>query len=148
MTGTALTEDLRKCRERARRLAFLFEFETLLVQATARIENRDTASNRHPPGPLPLFAGNSKIDSALSILLRIRQEAALWLGYEQSGRHDHWRDEYYFASTVYGLCTAKWPNYDAHQTECALVAAGVACAQMRLAQRQSSGGRPGRPREK
>lgn len=134
LAGAISSEDVRQCAERARRLAFAFEFETLLARATARIENRDSAANRSPPGPLPLFADNNKIDRALSILLRIRQEAALWLGFEQSGRHDRWREEYYFASTVYGLCTAKWRNYDAHQTECALVAAGVACAQMRLGQ--------------
>lgn len=140
VVGANASENVRECAERARRLAFVFEFETLLAQATARIENRDIAASRCPPGPLPLFGGNKEVDVALSILLRIRQEAALWLGYEQSGRQDRWRDEYYFASAVYGLCTAKWPNYDAHQTECALVAAGVACAQMRLAQQVLRGG--------
>jgi tetratricopeptide (TPR) repeat protein len=56
------------------------------------------------------------------------------LGYEQPQRHNRWRDEYYYASTIYGLSTAKWPNYVGLQTECALVASGVACAQTQKAQ--------------
>ena len=131
--GASASEPVRCAAERAWRLAFVFEFETLLMEATARIDDHASAMSRRPPGPLPLFADNSKIDRALRVLLRIRQEAALWLGYEHPGRHDRWPDEYCFAAAVYGLSTAKWPNYDPKQTECALVAAGVACARLRLA---------------
>jgi tetratricopeptide (TPR) repeat protein len=134
ISGDVAPEAIRQCAERAKRLAFAFEFETLLADATARIEDREDAVSREPPGPQPLFAKNSKINCLLRILLRIRQEAALWLGYEQPQRHNRWRDEYYYASTVYGLTTAKWSNYVGLQTECALVASGVACAQTSLAQ--------------
>jgi len=50
--------------------------------------------------------------------------------------HRHqWHDELDFALAVYGLSTAKWPNYDRQQTECALIAAGVAVARLKLSQR-------------
>ena len=72
---------------------------------------------------------------ALAILLRIRQEAALWLGYRQDGRHSLWHDEYLFALAVYGLGTVKWANYVPVQVEAALVSSGVAVARLQTAAR-------------
>ena len=120
---------------RAQRLTFIFEFESLLADATAQIEGRQDAESRHPPKQESLFPENEKINRALRILVRIRQEAALCLGYEQPGRQTRWRDEYYFALAVYGLATAKWPDYDPYWSECALVCAGVALARTELARR-------------
>jgi hypothetical protein len=119
---------------RARRLAFCFEFETLLADASRRIEGQLTAESRQPPGGRPVFPTNRKLDRALTLFLRIRQEAALWIGYKQR-RHTQWRDEIYFSLAVYGLITVKWDTYEPQQTECALVAAGVAVARMEQSQR-------------
>jgi hypothetical protein len=119
---------------RARRLAMCFEFETLLAEATRRIDGQLMAESRQPPGGRPVFAANRKLDRALALFLRIRQEAALWLGYKHR-RHTEWRDEFCFALAVYGLNTAKWGTYEPQQIECALVSAGVAVARMEQAQR-------------
>ena len=119
---------------RARRLALCFEIETLLAEATRRIDGQFAAESRQPPGGRPVFAANRKLDRALTLFLRIRQEAALCLGYQQR-RHTEWRDEFYFALAVFGLNTARWETYEPQQTECALVSAGVAVAQLEQAQR-------------
>jgi serine/threonine protein kinase len=129
-----LSADEKDRAARARRLALCFEFETLLAEATSRIDGRLAAEPRQPPGGRPVFAANCKLDRALILFLRIRQEAALWLGYQQR-RHAEWKDEFYFALAAYGLNTAKWDDYEPRQTECALVSAGVAVAQMEQAQR-------------
>lgn len=113
---------------RARRLALLFEFETLLAELTRQIAGRSAAESRQPPGGRPVFAADRKVDRALSILLRVRQEAALALGYEKPGRHSAWRDEYFFALAVYGVSVAKWDVYEPQGLEVALVSAGVAVA--------------------
>ena len=53
----------------------------------------------------------------------------MWLGYERRQRIHRWMDEYYFALSVYGLMNVRW-DYEPLQTECALIAAGVAAARM------------------
>jgi Ternary complex associated domain 9 len=119
---------------RARRLALCFEFETLLAEATRRINGQLAAESRQPPGGRPVFGTNRKLDRALTLFLRIRQEAALWIGYKQR-RHTEWRDEFFFAMAVYGLITVKWDTYEPQQIECALVSAGVATARLEQSQR-------------
>jgi hypothetical protein len=116
---------------RADRLDFAYHFEAVLAEQTAQVQGRDDAEALQPPGGRRDLLGNEKLDRLLAILLRIRQEAALWLGYERSRQHD-WREEYHFALAVYGLATAKW-DYEPRQTECALVSAGVAAARLRHA---------------
>lgn len=116
--------------DRAGRLAFLFDFECRLAHETNLILAEEDADARMPPGRKREFFNNQKIDRALAILLRIRQEAALWLGYRQTGRHSLWLEEYFFALAVYGLATAKWANYTSAQVECALVSSGVAAARL------------------
>jgi hypothetical protein len=115
---------------RADRLEFAFRFERLLAERTAKIQGRADAEDRQPPGG----RGIGKAARLLGILLRIRQEAALWLGYEL-GRQHRWLEEYYFALAAYGLVHARpdW-DYEARQAECALVSAGVAAANLRSAQ--------------
>ena len=127
--------DERERAERAQRLAFLFEFECLLANETAQIRSEQDAESRQPPANRREFVGNSKVDRALAIFLRIRQEAALWLGYKQDGRHSLWLDEYLFALAVYGLGTVKWANYVPVQVESALVSSGVAVARLQTANR-------------
>jgi hypothetical protein len=134
----SLNQDELDRAERAQRLALVYEFEYLLARATNRIASQLAAESREPPGGRPLFAANRKVDRALSIFLRIRQEAALWLGYLAPGRHTAWHDEYLFALAVCGLNTIKWPGYDPEQIECALVSAGKAVAEMKHAQRVAS----------
>jgi tetratricopeptide (TPR) repeat protein len=127
--------DERERAERAERLAFLFEFECLLTNETAQIRSEQDAESRRPPANRRDFVGNSKVDRALAILLRIRQEAALWLGYKQDGRHSLWLEEYLFALAVYGLVTVKWANYAPVQIESALVSSGVAAARLQTGNR-------------
>jgi len=129
---------------RADRLDFAYHFEKLLADLTADIQGRADAEHLHPPGGRRSVVGNEKLDRFLALLLRLRQEAALWLGYEFGRQHD-WRDEYYFALAVYGLATAKF-DYEPLWSECALVSAGVAAARLQQARdtirRQVSDGRP------
>ncbi len=112
---------------RADRLEFAFQFETALSTLTREIVSCDLASrardaeHRHP-------TGNPILDRALCLFLRMRQEAAYWLGFKMS-RAAQWRDEYNFALTVYGLLTAKWP-VEAPHLEWALMSAGVAASQL------------------
>jgi hypothetical protein len=120
--------------QRAARLRFICRFEKLLDERTNLIDGRDRAESREPPGGRSA-TGHAGVDRLLAIVLRIRQEAALWLGYVPNGRQDRWRDEYYFALACYGLAhgRAEW-HYEPRQTECALVSAGVAAASMCQAQ--------------
>ncbi len=121
---------------RAMRLAFDFEIESMLAEATDLILARGDAESRQPPGDGSMFGDHLRVRRALSILIRIRQEAALWLGFDRPGRHQRWRDEYYFALAVYGLNTVKWTNYEEPQIESALISAGVALARTQLASQQ------------
>jgi hypothetical protein len=116
---------------RADRLDFAYQFEALLAEQTAQVQGRADAELLQPPGGRRSVVGDRKLDRLLALLLRVRQEAALWLGYER-GQPYEWREEYYFALAVYGLATAKW-DYEPRQTECALVSAGVAAAQLQQA---------------
>jgi hypothetical protein len=110
---------------RADRLEFIYLFEKLLAERTSRIQGRDDAERLTPPGGRAVVKAK-KLDRLLGILLRIRQEAALALGFDR-GRQFAWRDEYYFALAVYGLLGVKW-DYEPRALECALVSAGVAAA--------------------
>jgi hypothetical protein len=118
---------------RADRLEFAFRFERMLAERTAKIEARADAEMRQPPGGI-IEGEPPMLARLLAILLRIRQEAALWLGYER-GRQHRWREEYDFAMAVYGLVHARpdW-DYEPTQAECALVGAGVAAANLRAGQ--------------
>jgi tetratricopeptide (TPR) repeat protein len=130
--GSWADSDKDTVNDRARRrdrLEFAFRFERLLAERTAWIEGRVEAESREPPGGRDL-TGAQKLDRLLAILLRFRQEAALWLGYDH-GRQHRWQDEYYFALGAYGLVHARsdW-DYEPRQAECALISAGVALARM------------------
>ncbi|MBC8113754.1 MAG: hypothetical protein H7062_05215, partial [Candidatus Saccharimonas sp.] len=119
--------------DRANRLAFVFQFEKLLAEETSRIQSEDLAAARTPPRGRDLVPGQAPLNRILSILIRIRQEAALCLGYHHNGRFATWSEEFYFALAVYGLTTAKWETYEDPQTESVLISAGVACAQLGVA---------------
>ncbi len=113
--------------DRAGRLEFAYEFETYLASLTRAIVGWDVASHARPADQRRP-TGHPALDKALCLFYRLRQEAALWLGY-QAGRPGRWRDEFYFALAVYGVLKAKW-NPDVPQLEWALISAGVAAAQL------------------
>ncbi len=119
--------------QRAQRLAWLSEIERLLAQESHQIDSVDQAESREPPSRRDLIPGQAALSRLLTLLLRIRQEAALVLGSRHPGAFGGWRDEYNFALAVYGLTTAKWNSYQAAETESALVSAGVACAELTAA---------------
>jgi hypothetical protein len=131
--SATLDPDERDRADRARRLAFFYEFEHMLALETSQIHSEQDAESREPPGQKREFFKSQKVDRALAILVRIRQEAALGLGYRQDGRHSRWLEEYQFALAVYGLGTVKWANYTVDQIESALVSSGVAAARLRSA---------------
>jgi hypothetical protein len=116
---------------RAERLRFFFVFEEMLAERTAWITNPAHARAWQPPGGRKITRVTA-LDRLLAVLLRIRQEAALALGFT-AGRLDEWRDELYFALAVYGLVNARWKTYTPEEQESALVSAGVAAAHAPLA---------------
>ncbi|MBM4040911.1 MAG: hypothetical protein FJ290_20620 [Planctomycetes bacterium] len=118
---------------RADRLAFALAFELLLAERTTWIGGVDEACSPSPSWSQAITV-DPKVDRALAILLQIRQQAAYWLGERQPQRGSRrlWRDEYYFALTVYGLCTSKF-DYTPYETEFALVSAVIGAAQIQMA---------------
>ena len=113
---------------RLRQAVFAFRIESVLAALTDRIHQLADPQSPDPPGGREI-TGHRKLDRALAILLRVRQEAALLLGdrQPQRGGRNLWKDEYYFALAVYGLSTAKF-DYKESETTFALVSAGVAVA--------------------
>ncbi len=126
-------DDVSDQARRADRLEFAFLLEKLLGERTERIQGRDDAERLTPPGGREVTRVR-KLDRLLGVLLRIRQEAALALGFNRGpGRQFDWRDEYYFALAVYGLMNVKW-DYEPRAIECALISAGVAAARISTTQ--------------
>ncbi len=115
--------------ERADRLRAFLRFQELLHDLTVRVKTQSAAEPIRPLAHPP--TGLAPLDRLLAVLLRVRKEAALCLGFGKHARQNRWRDEYYFALAVQGLLNAKadW-DYTPPQVECALVAAGVALARM------------------
>jgi len=118
---------------RAHQMEFAYRFESVLALVTGRIHRLGDPTAPEPPGGRKI-TGEARLDRALGILMRIRQEAAFCLGegQPQRGQCGLWSDEYYFALAVYGLATAKW-DYKESESAFALVSAGVAAAQVNLA---------------
>lgn len=114
--------------ERAERMACFLAFEELLHEAALRIKTRTDAERIAPPPPSPPTPV-AKLNRLLAVLLRVRKEAALWLGFERHKRLELWRNEINFALTVCGLLNVRW-DYDEVQQEAAIVSAGVAAARM------------------
>jgi tetratricopeptide (TPR) repeat protein len=67
------------------------------------------------------------LDRLAGIILRIRQEAAYWLGFQTAKRGTLWKDELNFALAVYGMLNVRW-DYSGPEQESALISAGVALA--------------------
>ncbi len=111
---------------RANRLAAFLAFEEILDEVSLGIEDEHSVERVMPLAPPP--AGIQQLDRLIEILLRIRQEAAYWLGFKANRGH-LWRDELYFSLAVYGLLNVRW-DYSVPQQEAALVSAGVALARM------------------
>jgi hypothetical protein len=112
---------------RADRLAAFLAFEELLDDLTKPISQPEDAELIRPFFPVP--TGVQMLDRLAGILLRIRKEAALWLGFKKPKRQSLWKDELYFALAVYGLLNVRW-DYSRPEQESALVSAGVAAARM------------------
>ncbi len=115
--------------QRADRLRAFLRFHELLDAQTVPITERAQAELlRPPPAPPP---APPRLARLLAVLLRIRKEAAIALGFDRPGRQGRWRDEYLFAAAVVGLLNAKtsW-DYSEQERECALVGAGAAVARM------------------
>jgi hypothetical protein len=132
-----LSDPLSETAARAARLERLYQVENTLGKLTDRIQSRSLAEAAGPPGGRGV-TGHQKLDRLVAILLRIRQEAALALGFCRPPQAPgHWRDEYYFAVAVYGLCNAKegW-SYEPPAVECALVSSGVAVANLQAAREE------------
>lgn len=131
---------------RAEQLTFSFRFESVLASLTDRIYRLAEPEMNDPPGGRNI-TGNPRVDRALGILMRIRQEAAMFLGGGQSQRGPRglWQDEYYFGLAVYGVASAKF-DYKHTESAFALVSAGVAVAHLESARRAVSDlMRPTRP---
>jgi tetratricopeptide (TPR) repeat protein len=126
-SAVKLSPDEQEVAGRVDRMEFAVHFEALLASLTRDIVSRDIARNARPSDQRHI-TGHPAIDKALGLFYRLRQEAALRLGY-QMNRADRWRDEFYFALAIYGLLKAKW-NIDEPQLEWALISAGVATAQL------------------
>jgi hypothetical protein len=122
---------------RAERLRFFFVIEEMLAERTEWITNPGHATAWQPPGGRKSNQV-TMLDRLLALLLRIRQEAALALGFSV-GRIEEWRDELYFALAVYGLVNARWKTYTQEEQESALVSAGVAAAHARFARAAVAG---------
>jgi ryanodine receptor 2 len=119
----------------ADRLEFAFQFESLLDQLTTRVISRHDAETSLPADQRRI-TGHPAIDKALCLIYRIRQEAALRLGYRRN-RSWLWHDEYYLALCMYGVLKAKW-DIERPQLEWSLVSAGVAAASLSSAQQIQS----------
>jgi hypothetical protein len=111
----------------ADRIVACLAFEELLHELTRTIHDGEDAERierlLQPP------TGVKKLDRLAAIILRIRREASLWLGFKAFKRRDLWLNELYYALAVYGLINVKW-DYSIPEQEAALVSAGVAVARM------------------
>ena len=108
---------------RADRMAAFLAFEEYINELTLRIEDVHSVNRVQPLTP-PL-SGIHMLDRLAGIILRIRQEAAFWLGFQHANRGARWKDELNFALAVYGLVNVRW-DYSGPEQESALISAGVA----------------------
>jgi tetratricopeptide (TPR) repeat protein len=113
--------------ERASHIRFVAQFERLLADLTSRFYAISAPDRCALPVGHPCEA-SKKLCRLLTILLAIRREAALHLGRQ---RAREWLREFDFALAVYGLCSAKWRDYDGTwQAMVAVVSAGMAAARV------------------
>ena len=124
---------------RASQLEFAFRFENILRDMTRRIHSLSDPEVTDPPGGRHI-TGDERLDRAFGIILRIRQEAALFMGdyHPLRKKRADWADEYYFGLAAYGLCTAKF-DYKESESAFALVSAGVAISETRHARERIAG---------
>lgn len=127
-----LTADEIEIQQQAERMEIIFAIEKLLRDETRKIYNAGQAASagvrflEDLPSGKPLY---DPLYKALTIIFRIRREAALALGFTGRNRQKRWQDEYYFAAATYGLVAAKWDVFHEHLAW-SLISAGVACAQL------------------
>lgn len=112
---------------KADRLMAFLAFEELMDGLTKDILELADAEVIRPFALPP--TGIPKLDRLAGIILRVRKEAAKWLGFEVPKRKALWKEELYFALAVYGTLNVRW-DYSSPEQEAALVSAGVAVARM------------------
>ena len=112
-------------RKSADRIRAAVAFHELLHLLTSHIESETDVERLNIP---MTSTGIPKVDRLLTIILRIRREAAYWLGF-QRGRNTQWLDELYFGIAVHGLLNVRW-KYERPEVEVTLIGAGVALARM------------------
>jgi tetratricopeptide (TPR) repeat protein len=123
-----LSPDELSVQRRVDRMEIIFAIENRLNGWTKLITNAGQAEKADVIFQ-PEVSPDTPLGRALRILLRIRREAALCLGFERQGRGALWADEYHFALAVYGVVSAKWHSANDHLAW-ALLSAGVAVANL------------------
>ena len=123
-----LNDKEQRTAQQAKCMELMFAIEKLLRGWTLQIYNSGQAA-RLDAEFISGVPEHSPLSRALSIIFRIRREAALVLGFDRPGRENAWRDEYYFALGTYGVVSAKWHSVGDHLAW-SLLSAGVACAQL------------------
>ena len=119
-------------RLRAKQLLFGFHFENLLSDLTEQIDRLDNPAALDPPCGREI-TGLPKLDRALCILLRIRQEAALcFASLHADLPRKSWREEFNFAMAVYAVSVGKF-NYQEYEAAFALLSGGVSAARLQSA---------------
>lgn len=113
--------------ERADRLVAFLAFEELVDDLMKSIRDSQQAEQILPCAAPPTRL--HKLNRLAAIILRVRREAANWMGFKIPRRQHKWKDELYFALGVYGLMNVRW-DYTEPQQEAALISAGVALARM------------------
>jgi hypothetical protein len=83
----------------------------------------------HDGEPWPEVAdGASPNERLRTLLLTLRRQAALHLGFDASRPSREWLDEYYFALTAYGVHAGRFPTLGRLNLLASYMSAGVACA--------------------
>lgn len=122
-----LSAEEQRIQEQAERMEVMFAIEKLLRDDTANfygsyVPTKTVVVNAQK-------RTHKKLSPLLAIILRIRREAAIVLGFDENRRENRWKDEYYFALAVYGVVAGKWHSPNDHLAW-SLLSAGVACAQL------------------
>ncbi|HEY7422973.1 MAG TPA: NUDIX domain-containing protein [Gemmataceae bacterium] len=83
----------------------------------------------HDGRPWPEVADRAPPHERLrALLLTLRRQAALHLGFDAARPSREWLEEYYFALTAYGVHAGRFPSLGRSNLLAAYVSAGVACA--------------------
>jgi hypothetical protein len=101
-------------------ISSILKFETELAELT---------QGCHGGAPWPPISDDGKENRLRSILLQIRQMAAIELE-QNRDRRERWLEEYNFLLACYGISTARFGNLGAQERLGAYISAGVAVARL------------------